>query len=87
MNLILFIGAAIAVIAIVLVFLLHSTYTNKFIKYIPALILIVAGVVLIPASLFTSSWTGTGVGLLGLMAIILGVVVLLIAVIMDTAKG
>lgn len=87
MGLILLIGGCLTVIAIILVFLLNATFPTKgFMKYLPSIVLIIAGIVLVPLSLLGGIWTGMGVGLLGLMAILLGVVVLLIAVIIGTSK-
>lgn len=87
MELILFIGGCLTVIAIILVFLLNANFPQKkFMKYLPSIVFIVAGIVLVPASLLGGRWTGVGVGLLGLLAFVLGIVILLIAVIIDTAS-
>lgn len=85
MNLILFIVGCLTVIAIILVFLLNASYpTKKFIKYLPSIVLIVAGIVLVPASRVIG--TGMGLGLVGLIAFVLGVVILLITIIVDLAS-
>ncbi|ASN07029.1 hypothetical protein [Virgibacillus necropolis] len=87
MDIFIFIGGCLAVASIVLVIILYISFPHrKFIKYLPSIILIIAGIALVPLSLLTGRWTGTGVGLIGLMAFILGVVVLLICVILDTAS-
>ncbi|WP_404451291.1 hypothetical protein LG329_13260 [Virgibacillus necropolis] len=87
MEFFIFIGGCLAVVSIVLVILLNSGFPKrKYVKYFPPIILIISGVVLIPLSLLTGKWTGIGIGLLGLMSFILGVVVLLIAVILDMAS-
>lgn len=85
MNLILFILGCLTVIAIILVFLLHASYpTKKFIIYLPSIVLIVAGVIVAPASRVIN--IGMGLGLVGLIAFIMGVVVLLITIIVDLAS-
>lgn len=82
MNLILFIVGCLAIIAIILVFLLHATFpTKRLIMYLPSIISIVAGIVLIPASRFIG--IGMGLGLVGLVVFVTGVALLLLAIIVD----
>lgn len=86
MDILIFIGGCVAVIAIVLVFLLNIAFpTKKFVKYTPPVLLIIAGIILVPMSLLSGSWTGIGVGIYGLLSFIVGIVGILIAAIMDTA--
>lgn len=88
MDILIFVGGCIAVIAIVLVFLLNITFpSKKFMKYLPSILLVLAGIILVPMSLLGGSWTGVGVGIFGLVSFLVGIVVLLIASILDTANA
>lgn len=87
MDIIIFIGGCLAVGSIVLVFLLNMTLPErKFVKYLPSTIFIIVGVILVPLSFFSGFWTGVGVGLIGIMSFIIGIVILLVTVIMDTVS-